>query len=351
MKYFFVVPNLDAGGAERVTITIARILRKHGTEVEFLNLGSENGAMKSWIEPEFKMTSMGCKRVLAAYPKLCSFMKRHKDDRFFSSREHVNLVLLAASRKTGVNVIVRIPNMPDNKLTSGLSGFKMSVVKRFNKILLPKAKVIIAQNAEMRKKLLSFYGLKDELVVAINNPVDKEFVLNSAKGSINPFNESECNYLAVCNIQPSKGIDVLINAWPNVKKQISNAHMYVLGRDDSEYAQIIKSSAKNLCDFTFLGFIGNPYPYLKHTNVFVLPSKMEGFPNVVLEAMCFNRPIVATDCVEVISEIVKPGNNGYRCKVDDSISLSEAMVKASNLNDIHNSYNLFDEEKLINLFQ
>lgn len=56
-KIYFLLPNLSAGGAERVSITIARLLRKEGFDVEFLNLGHRNGEMLKWIEPEFKMTS------------------------------------------------------------------------------------------------------------------------------------------------------------------------------------------------------------------------------------------------------------------------------------------------------
>lgn len=350
-KTYFILPDLSAGGAERVTITIARILKKRGVDVEFINLGCHDGEMVSWIEPEFKMTNFECNRVLSAIPVLKKFMGVHKDCFFFSSREHVNIVGLLAAKIAKEQMIVRIPNMPKNNLTKGIAGFKMRVIKTINQWLLPSAKIIIAQNEEMRKQLVEFYSLSEDKVVAINNPVDKDYVVASAEGSENPFNSSETNFLNVCNIAYSKGIDILIDAWDKVKSAIPNAHMYVVGRDNSEYAQQQKERIKGRTDFTILGFQGNPYPYLKHCDVFVLPSRMEGFPNVILEAMCFDRPVASTTCVAVVKDIIHEGKNGYYCEIENADAIADCMIKASQLKDINNNYNLFELEKLLEIFK
>lgn len=351
MKVYLILPNLAAGGAERVTMTIARILRGENHDVEFINLGHPTGEMQSWIEPEFKMTSFGARRVSGAIPKLMAFMRHHRDAIFFSSREHVNLVGLIAAKAAGCRMVVRIPNMPKNKLTTGLSALKMSVIKVLNRHFLRTAEVVIAQNAEMRNQLLEYYRLPEEKVLTVYNPVDADYVRKSAEGSKNPFNDSEINFLSVCNVAYSKGIDILEEAWPKVKTAIPNAHMYVVGRDGSDYARKVVNQAQSLKDFTFLGFKNNPYPYLKHCDVFVLPSRMEGFPNVVLEAQCFNRPVVSTTCVAVIKDIIQPGRNGYYCDIGDAEALSVYMIKAVNLKDIKNVYDLFDKELLLNCFK
>ena len=58
-KIYIILPDLSAGGAERVAITIARILKKSGFNIEFINLGNPEGEMYDWIVPEFNMTSFG----------------------------------------------------------------------------------------------------------------------------------------------------------------------------------------------------------------------------------------------------------------------------------------------------
>jgi glycosyltransferase involved in cell wall biosynthesis len=350
-KCYILLPNLDAGGAERVTITIARLLHKEGYSIEFVNLGYGKGEMQSWIEPEFRMTSFGCGRVLSAIPKLCAFMKSHPDGVYFSSREHVNVVGVIAAKISGRKIVVRIPNMPRNILSHGIAGLKMRVIKHLNQSLLRSAKMVIAQNDEMRDQLLSYYNLPEAKVVVINNPVDKEYVRASAKDSSNPFSSSEVNFLAACMVDYRKGIDVLMQAWPTVKAAIPNAHMYIAGRNTSDYAIDLMKRSSDLPDFTFLGFQSNPYPLLKHCDVFVLPSRMEGFPNVVLEAMCFNRPIAATTCVDVIKKIITPGKNGYYCDVENADALARCMINAYGLNNITNDYALFDKQKLMNCFK
>ena len=349
-KIYCLLPDLSAGGAERVTITIARILCKEGFDVEFINFGFHEGEMLDWIEPEFKLTSFGFSRTLQVIPKLHGFMKESGDAIFFSSREHVNLISLIAAKGTGAQCVVRVPNMPRNILTKGFDGFKMNVIKRINLWALKSAKTIIAQNVEMKNQLIDFYNLPQEKIKAINNPIDKDYVVQSAECSKNPFNEKEVNFLNVCNIAYSKGIDILEAAWPKVKKVIPNAHMYIVGRSTSELAKELIKEASQLQDFTFIGFKSNPYPYLKYCDVFVLSSRMEGFPNVVLEAMCFNKPIASTICVDVINDIIHNGENGYYCGINNPDTLAECMIKASCLHDISNSYSLFEKESLLSCF-
>lgn len=346
-----VLPDLSAGGAERVTITIARILKNNGCDVEFLNIGKDEGEMLTWICPEFKLTSLNKSRVLLSVPSLVTFMRENPDAIYFSSREHVNLISLISSKIAACKAIVRIPNMPRNVLTKGISGLKLNIIKSINKFLLNYAKKIIAQNEEMKDQLIDFYELNPDKIIAINNPVDKEYILSQAKDIENPFKKDEINFLNVCNIAYSKGIDVLIDAWALVKEHIPNAHMYIVGRNSSDYAIELQKKAKKLTDFTFLGFKSNPYPYLKYCDVFVLPSRMEGFPNVVLEAMCFNKPVASTNCVKVIEEIIKSGRNGYYCNVEDSEALSKCMIDSAKLKNINVEYDLFNKEELINCFK
>lgn len=351
LTYYFVIPNLDAGGAERVTITIARILKSEGNKVIFLNLGSPNGEMESWIRPDFEMISFGYKKVIYSIPKLIAFMMSHPRSCYFASREHSNLVGLIAAKLTGRPIVVRLPNMPKNNLSGGRVSLKSRIMRFLNGKYLKTAKVVIAQNTEMLIQILDVYPSLKGKVVAINNPIDRDYVKKSSEGYNSPFMKKEKSFIAVCTVDFRKGIDVLIKSWPYVKKVIPNAHMYVIGRDSSDYAQKMKNEINGISDFTFLGFMENPYPYMKYCDVFVLPSRMEGFPNVVLEAMCFNKPVVSTTCVDVISEIIKPGVNGYTCGIEDAEALANAMVKASKMKNIHNQYDLFDQQKLINCFQ
>ena len=78
---------------------------------------------------------------------------------------------------------------------------------------------------------------------------------------------------------------------------------------------------------------------------------MEGFPNVILEAMCFNRPIASTTCVTVVKDIIHEGQNGFYCEIENADAIAESMIKATQLKDIDNNYDLFDLDKLLGVFK
>ena len=351
MTCYFLLPNLSAGGAERVSITFARLLKRQGVSVVFVDFGNGRGEMTRWIGKEFQIVSLGCKRVMAGISRLTAFIKAHPGGIMFSSREHVSIAGIIASQRTKMPIIVRVPNMPSNVLHRGPGEVKWKVIKLVNRLLLRRARYIIGQSEAMRDELISFYHLPPEKVVAINNPVDKEFVVSSADGAANPYEPGHVHFLTVCNVAYSKGIDILLEAFAIVRKSIPQARLTILGRHNTDYARNIVARVRPEDEVQFLGFKDNPYPYMRYCDVFVLPSRMEGFPNVLLEAMCFDRPAVATTCVPVIRQLITPGQNGFHCEVGDVNALAECMTKAVSLHDINNHYGLFDQQRLLSLFQ
>ena len=351
MTCYFLLPNLSAGGAERVCITFAKLLMRHGTKIVFVDFGNGKGEMNKWIDGEFEVVSLGCHRVISGISRLTAFIQSHPGGMMFSSREHASIVGLIVSRRTKTPIVVRVPNMPTNILHHGLAGLKWKFIKFVNRRLLGDARYIIGQSEAMRDELIEYYHLDPQKVVAVNNPVDREFVLASAQGAPIPYEPGYVNFLTVCNVAYSKGVDILLKAFVIVRKHISNARLTILGRHNTDYAKSIVAQVKEQDEVQFLGFKDNPYPYMRDCDVFVLPSRMEGFPNVLLEAMCFDRPAVSTTCVPVIRQLIIPGKNGYYCDVGDVSSLAECMIKATSLQNISNSYDLFDQQTFLNLFE
>ena len=79
---------------------------------------------------------------------------------------------------------------------------------------------------------------------------------------------------------------------------------------------------------TLKGLVDNPYPYMAQADLFVLSSRFEGFPNVVLEAVACGTPVVAFECPGGINEIIKDEKNGYKVEPGDTMRLAETIEKA-----------------------
>src|SRR5690606_11560854 len=73
------------------------------------------------------------------------------------------------------------------------------------------------------------------------------------------------------------------------------------------------------------GFIENPFPYMKAADVFVLSSRWEGLPNVLIQAIACGATPVATRCPSGPDEILADGAYGYLVPVDDVKALSQGM--------------------------
>ena len=88
-----------------------------------------------------------------------------------------------------------------------------------------------------------------------------------------------------------------------------------------------------------------------HSDCFVLPSRLEGLPNVLLEAMYLKRPVVASVCIPVIDRMVEEGYNGYKVKPEQPVAMAEAMEKALSLKDFELTFRTAEKEDFINLFK
>ncbi len=98
------------------------------------------------------------------------------------------------------------------------------------------------------------------------------------------------------------------------------------GKDHENLYELVK--ATEIDDFViFAGEQHNPFPYYRAASVFVLPSRKEGFPNALLEAMAVGLPVIAANCDTGPSEILNNGVNGLLIPVENVKALSEAIEK------------------------
>jgi glycosyltransferase involved in cell wall biosynthesis len=128
--------------------------------------------------------------------------------------------------------------------------------------------------------------------------------------------------LVVARLEPEKGLDTLLDAWPRVRAAIPRALLVIAG--DGSQRAVLTNQAASLPEVRFLGLVRDPVPYLQASDCYTLPSLTEGLPISLLEAMAAGVPCVATaiggssEALADLGELVPPG---------DEARLAAAIVK------------------------
>jgi glycosyltransferase involved in cell wall biosynthesis len=128
---------------------------------------------------------------------------------------------------------------------------------------------------------------------------------------------------------PAKGVDWLLEVWQDVVRRERLARLLIIG--DGPERSTLEAAANSLGTnntVAFLGYQKQVPRFLAMTDIFVLPSRMEGVSNALLEAMCQGLPVVvADDKLGGNREVVDDQIDGYVVKIGDSASYADVLVK------------------------
>lgn len=315
------------GGAERMTINIGKTLPHEEYEVKFVVCGRDKKIL-DFIPSKYAVIRIPWHNIYV-FPRLrigmVIFME--KPDMVFSSSTGLNIRLLQVAKFLNVRCIVRHDNMI--QYFSAKAQRAISKYYRF-------AYRVIAQQEEMQHDLIKLTGTDDKHIVCLHNPVDVATIQSKIDVSSPYPKDGSINYLWVGNYLPSKGHDVLAEAFKIVHSRNHNTHLYFVGQIVESFPNYIKTKKiveeAGISDYVhFMGYQSNPYQWMKYCDCFVLPSRIEGLPNVLLEAMYLGRPVVATLCIPVIDRMVKEGYNGYKVQPEQPEEMAKAMEKALHL--------------------
>ena len=169
-------------------------------------------------------------------------------------------------------------------------------LNRFNRI----ASVSEALEYENKKFLTTNYSINDEKFCYVENTQDFDRIerLSNAEidSSIATKIENKVLFVAIGRLSIEKSHNKLINAFVKVYEEFKDIHLLIIG-DGSLFSTLLAQINYLHADdyITLVGYVENPYSYLKKADCFVLPSDHEGQPMVLLEAMALSRCIIATD--------------------------------------------------------
>lgn len=311
-KILFIIPSLANGGAERVMLNILNHISRDRFTPHLLLLKNVDHTYIGDLSSDVKVTRMNFnRRIVFNLLLIVRQIKKNKPDAVFVGMGGVAVLLsVFIPFFPGVKWISRETNTVSRKVTS-------SFMKFLYRNFYQKYDHVIAQCDDMKDDLVASFDFPEHKISVINNPLDTKSIdkkledSSSVKLPLKKYNLVACGRLTY-----QKGFDLLLKAFARVQNK-DEFHLTILGSDsnDSGYnkASLMSIVEENSIkgNVTFAGFQQNGYPLLKNADAFILSSRFEGFPNVLLEALYCGTPALANNCPGGIASIINEGQNGY----------------------------------------
>ena len=347
-KILFFLPNLNGGGAERVTVNILRQIDVKKFDISLL-LVNKTGKFLELIPSHIDILECTSSKVSLSILNVRKVILDIKPDIVYSTLFNANIVvdLSLIGIKKRPKVILRSPNSPKLVLENKqISFIKKMLLERAYK----NAYKIIAQTPEMKNEIIKYHHIHESKIAVFLNPIDTKLIKEKTKNIQNPFDTEFTNVVAAGRLTEQKGFDILIESFKNVISKNKKFRLFIIGEGHlkKQFENIIFKN--NLENYIFLlGFQDNPYKYFYYSDLYVLSSIWEGLPNTVLENLYLQKPIVATRCIPFMDNLIDNYKNGILVEPKDVISLSDAILNYTLIDTSHSTLD-FNLNELNSIF-
>lgn len=302
----FLINSLGEGGAQRAMVTLAKQFIKEGKTVTILCLAKNDFyTLPSEVNLVYFSDSVKDRMFLIPYYawKLKQYVEKYEITMVHSYLFRANYVNLF-SRLLGLKHQIQVAN---RSVVSRFfkEGFSGTVNILLIKWLYPNADLIIHQSERMKLDFHEHFKMENFEEVVYNS-FDVPMILSQAQKEVTAFTfEPTKRYLiGVGRLIALKRFQDIIWAMKDLPLDVE---LILLGEGREELA--LKSLAKELGlekRVHFLGQVENPFGYIKRSDIFISSSSVEGFPNVLVEAMLCQTVVISSDCMSGPREIMAP---------------------------------------------
>ena len=329
----FIINSLEGGGAERVMVKLLTIMQSYFvTKSVPVHLILLDNLPESQVCPEYvnKIVLNSQGSLVSGYKQLKPVLAELNPEYCFSFLTRSNFLNVTLAKRLKFKAIISERVNTTSHLSGGL---KDGVSRLLVKLLYNKADSVVAVSEGVKADLIDNYAVSRDKISVLYNPYDIEQLQAQASESmsdlpVKPF------IIGVGRLVKNKNFSLLLNAF--AKANIAE-DLVILGVGDEEAN--LRAQAKELGienKTQFLGFKANPYPYLSNAEYFVSTSNAEGFPNAIVEAMCLEKAVIATNCESGPAEIIaekypykvtgaSKEKNGILCELNNAEGVASAL--------------------------
>ena len=326
-----VLPSLGGGGAERVMVTLASRLDRSRFAPHMAVL-EKKGPHADSLPPDVPVHDLGAKRVRYAVPSLIRLVWKLRPAVVLSNISHLNLMLLASKPlwPVGSRLWVRETMVVSAWIKAEVASPRL--IRALYRWLYPRADGIVCQCEAMLNDLERHFGVPRRKMVRIYNPVEIEHI-RSLAAVASPYTGPGPHLVGCGRLVPMKGFDRLLQAMAEVARTIPAADIAILGQGLEEANLRALADRLGLASKVhFLGYRSDPYSWMKWADLFVLSSRSDGLPNVMLESLALGTPVVGMDCPGGVREILETCPIGRVTPEGDVSCLAREIVEALQAN-------------------
>lgn len=299
-----LVPSLGIGGQERQAVLLAEQLCKDGKckIVVFFKASP-------CFTTEVDVLDLNCPPHQSIFGKIYQQFRRAVRLIRLRKREGIDLVISFGDTANLTNILSRGQGKCVVSLRTSWAA-EYSTIKEF---VYKRSDRILCQTEAMREILLNNFCDVERKSSVFYNIFDVEGIMKKACEPCRLEHEKDLKIITVGRLDKLKGYRHLIRAFSDVSRIYNKVKLFIVGEGDEH--SFLKELANHLGmeeKIIFTGVTTNPYKYMKNADIFVSSSCVEGFPNVLVEAMLCGLPVIATDCEtgprEILSSTYQKAN-------------------------------------------
>ena len=325
MRLTLVTYSLDCGGAERVLTSLANRWRRDGHAVTVLGLSDGAAPPFFPLDPGVSLEWLAVARD-----------SRHLLDAIANNVERV-WALRAALRRSRPEVVVSFLTAVNVLVLLAAAGLAVPVV--VSERIDPRFKPLPGAWRWLRMRA---YGRADAIVVQTRRTADwfpprmqsriavipNAIACPSGLASRDVGSARRGVVLGVGRLEHQKGFDLLVRAFARASRRHDGWQLVIAGEGSQRAALRTLAASCGVADrVRLIGRQDDIWPTYAAADVFVLPSRFEGFPNALLEAMAAGLPAMAADCPTGPREIIRNEHEGLLVRTEDVDALARALSR------------------------
>lgn len=318
------------GGVERMVLNLIPQFIESGYSVELLALKAKH-LQADALPPEVKLIRLKSRHSATVVNELAHYLKTTQPPAMLVAKDRPGRAALKARRKAKVStrVVVRL----GTNLSAALR-HRNALQRWLRQVPVQRGyrdvDAIVAVSAGVADDTQRITGLPKTQIEVIRNPVITPRLDRLANEPLDdPWIAAQQTpwILGAGRLTLQKDFATLVRAF-NIVQRTVPVRLVILGEGNQrpELEALIRSLGLTQ-SIHLPGYQKNPYPYLKHANLFVLSSRWEGSPNVLTEAAALGTAVVSTDCPSGPAELLQGGRYGPLVPVGDVAALAAAMLE------------------------